>query len=207
MVPTTKNLTAPPTPKLDWSKYKNGARNGFSMPKLEGKVVLHSFRCQFVFKLHFQYGRRQPFWILASHKFRRHFREGHGAKFFLNTSKSSNQVSNLTMLSVGTGPPDCTQLIVGISQSTFTPDGTKTCTHFRAIRTKYSNLTVGSAASHFLLQFTALYYTLLIVPTMWVLLLTCFLSDLSYCLKAKYMPMCFNVTVLLDIDRWPHARL
>ena len=34
-----------------------------------------------------------------------------GAKFFLNTSKSSNQVSNLTMLSVVTGPPDCTQLI------------------------------------------------------------------------------------------------
>ena len=34
-----------------------------------------------------------------------------GAKFFLNTSKSSNQVPNLTMLSVVTGPPDCTQLI------------------------------------------------------------------------------------------------
>ena len=33
-----------------------------------------------------------------------------GAKFFINTSKSSNQVSNLTMLSVVTGPPDCTQL-------------------------------------------------------------------------------------------------
>ena len=58
---------------LDWSKYKNDARNGFSMPKLVGKVVLHSFRYQFI-------------------------------------SKSSNQVSNLTMLSVVTGPPDCTQL-------------------------------------------------------------------------------------------------
>ena len=33
-----------------------------------------------------------------------------GANFFLNTSKSSNQVSNLTMLSVVTGPPNCTQL-------------------------------------------------------------------------------------------------
>ena len=33
-----------------------------------------------------------------------------GTNFFLNTSKSSNQVSNLTMLSVVTGPPDCTQL-------------------------------------------------------------------------------------------------
>ena len=62
---------------LDWSKYKNDARNGFSMPKLVGKVVLHSFRYQFVFKLHFQYGHRRPFWILASHKFRRHFREVH----------------------------------------------------------------------------------------------------------------------------------
>ena len=57
---------------------KNDARNGFSMPKLVGKVVLHSFRYHFVFKLHFQYSHRQPFWILASHKFRRHFREGHG---------------------------------------------------------------------------------------------------------------------------------
>ena len=37
-----------------------------------------------------------------------------GAKFLLNTSKSSNQVSNLTMLSVVTGPPDCTQLQVDI---------------------------------------------------------------------------------------------
>ena len=85
---------------LDWSKYNNDARNGFSMPKLVGKVVLHSFPYQSVFKLHFQYGRRRPFWILASHKFRRH------------PSKSSNQVSNLTMLSVVTGPPDCTQLYV-----------------------------------------------------------------------------------------------
>ena len=34
-----------------------------------------------------------------------------GLNFFLNTSKSSIQVSNLTMLSVVTGPPDCTQLI------------------------------------------------------------------------------------------------
>ena len=46
---------------LDWSKYKNDARNVFSMPKLVGKGVLHSFRYQFVFKLHFQYGRRRPF--------------------------------------------------------------------------------------------------------------------------------------------------
>ena len=96
---------------LDWSKYKNDARNGFSVPKLVGKVVLHHFRYQFVFKLHFQYGHRRPFWILASHKFRRHFREGHGGYFFPNTSKSSNQVSNLTMLSVVTGLPDCTQLL------------------------------------------------------------------------------------------------
>ena len=33
-----------------------------------------------------------------------------GLIFFLITSKSSNQVSNLTVLSVVTGPPDCTQL-------------------------------------------------------------------------------------------------
>ena len=61
---------------FDWSKYKNDARNGFSVQNLVGKVVLHSFRYQ----------------------------------IFRNTSKSSNQVSNLTMLSVVTGPPDCTQL-------------------------------------------------------------------------------------------------
>ena len=34
-----------------------------------------------------------------------------GAHSFLNTPKSSNQMSNLTMLSVVTGPPDITQLI------------------------------------------------------------------------------------------------
>ena len=45
-------------------------------------MVLHSYPYQFVFKLHFQYGRRRPFWILASHKFRRHFREGHGGYIF-----------------------------------------------------------------------------------------------------------------------------
>ena len=60
---------------------KKDARSGFSMPQLVGKVVLHSFRYQFGFKLHFQYGHRRPFWILASHKFRRHFREGHGGNF------------------------------------------------------------------------------------------------------------------------------
>ena len=37
-----------------------------------------------------------------------------GLNFFLNTSKSSNQVSNLNMLSVVTGPPDCTQLLWNI---------------------------------------------------------------------------------------------
>ena len=63
---------------LDWSKCRKDARNGFSMPKLVVKVVLHSFWYQFVFKLHFQYGQRRPFWILAFHKFRRHFREDHG---------------------------------------------------------------------------------------------------------------------------------
>ena len=67
---------------LDWWKYQNEARNRFSMPKLVGKVVLHSFPYQFVLKLHFQYGRRRPFWILASHKFRHHFREGHGGLIF-----------------------------------------------------------------------------------------------------------------------------
>ena len=53
------------------------------MQKLVGKVVLHSFRYKFVFKLHFQYGHRRPFSILASHKFRRH-REGHGSFIFLS---------------------------------------------------------------------------------------------------------------------------
>ena len=40
-----------------------------------------------------------------------HFRVGHGSFFFLNITKSSNQMSKLTMLSVFTGPPDITQLI------------------------------------------------------------------------------------------------
>ena len=52
-------------------------------------------------------------------------RGSRGARFFLNTSKSSNQVSNLTMLSVVTGPPDCTKLnsnkaviVYGVNNST-----------------------------------------------------------------------------------------
>ena len=67
---------------LDWWKYNNDARNRFSMPKLVGKMVLHSFRYEFIFKLHFQYGHRQPVWALASYKFRRYFCEGHGGYFF-----------------------------------------------------------------------------------------------------------------------------
>ena len=49
---------------LDSSKYKNDARNGLSMPHLVGKVILHGFLWPFTFKLHFQYGRRRPSWIL-----------------------------------------------------------------------------------------------------------------------------------------------
>ena len=86
------------------------------MPKLVGKVVLHSFRYQFVFKLHFQYGHPRPFWIRLLTNSAAIFARVMGAKFFLNTSKSSNQVSNLTMLSVVTGPPDCTQLYEPIIQ-------------------------------------------------------------------------------------------
>ena len=104
---------------LDWSKYRNNARNWFSIPKLVGKMVLHSFRYQFVFKLHFQYGHRWPFWILDSAAI---FARVMGDDFFLNTSKSSNQVSNLTVLSVVTGPPDCTQLYYGQTIREFTTE-------------------------------------------------------------------------------------
>ena len=145
---------------LDSSKYKNHSRNGLSMPHLVGKVILHGFLWPFTFKLHFQYGRRRPSWILMiglvkiqkrCQKWILHakisrksgitqlsisicfqvtfpiwppaaifafgfsqipptFSRGSWGLFFFNTSKSSNQVSNLTMLSVVTGPPDCTQL-------------------------------------------------------------------------------------------------
>ena len=89
----------------DLPKYKNGVTNKLPMQHLVGKVVLHRFLCPFIFKFHFQYGRWWPFWILTSPKFRRHFRGGAWELiFFLNTPKSSNQVSNLTMLSVVTGP-------------------------------------------------------------------------------------------------------
>ena len=78
------------------------------MPHSVGKVVLHRFLCPFIFNLDFQFGRRRPFWISASTKFRGHFREGHGSSFFSNHTK----VSNLTMLSAVTGLPDITQLII-----------------------------------------------------------------------------------------------
>ena len=95
---------------LDWSKYKNDARNWFSMPKLVGKVVLHSFP----FNLFSSYISNMAasghfgFWLITNSA--AIFARVMGAKFFLNTSKSSNQVSNLTMLSVVTEPPDCNQL-------------------------------------------------------------------------------------------------
>ena len=90
---------------LDWSKYKNDARNVFSMPKLLGKVVLHSFWCQFVFKLHFQFGRRRPFLILASHKFCRHFREGHGNLIFSKYFKKLKSSVKLYYALSGHGTP------------------------------------------------------------------------------------------------------
>ena len=46
------------------SKYNNNARNGLSIPHLVGKVILHGFLWPFTLKLHFQYGRRRPSWIL-----------------------------------------------------------------------------------------------------------------------------------------------
>ena len=148
---------------LDSSKFKKDVLNVLSVPHLAGKVILHGFLWPFTFKLHFQYGRRRPSWILMvglvkiqkrCQKWILHAKTsrksgitqlsisicfqvtfpimaagGHfgfwlltnsaaifakvmGAKFCLNTSKSSNQVSNLTMLSVATGPPDCTQLCI-----------------------------------------------------------------------------------------------
>ena len=44
---------------LDSSKYKNDARNGLSIPHLEGKVILHGFLWPFTFN-----GRRRPSWNL-----------------------------------------------------------------------------------------------------------------------------------------------
>ena len=66
----------------DSPKYKKGVINRLPMPHLVGKVVLHRFLCPFIFKFHFQYGHLRAFWILASPKFRCHFREGHGSSFF-----------------------------------------------------------------------------------------------------------------------------
>ena len=58
---------------FDSSKYENDARNGFPMPQLVGQVILHGFLCPLVFKLHFQYGRRRPSWILL---FRQKYKNG-----------------------------------------------------------------------------------------------------------------------------------
>ena len=49
---------------LHSSKYKNDARNGLSMPHIEGKLILHGFLWPFTFKLHFQYDSRRPSWIV-----------------------------------------------------------------------------------------------------------------------------------------------
>ena len=49
---------------LDSSKYKDDARNWLSMPHLVRKVILHGLLWPFTSKLHFQYDRRRPSWIL-----------------------------------------------------------------------------------------------------------------------------------------------
>ena len=110
---------------LDGSKYKNDARNGFSMPKLVGKIVLHSFDINLLssYISNMATGGHFGFWFLTNSA--AIFARVMGRNFFPNTSKSSNQVSNLTMLSVVTGPPDCTQLITmnirkGIREYTIT---------------------------------------------------------------------------------------
>ena len=53
------------------------------MPHLVGKGVLHWSLCPFIFNFHFQYDCRQPYLILASPKFRRHFARVMGAHLFL----------------------------------------------------------------------------------------------------------------------------
>ena len=97
---------------LGSSIYRSDARNRLSMLHLVGKVVLHGFLCRFVFKLLFQYGHRRPFWLVPNSA--AIFARVMGAHLFLSTSKSSNQVSNLAMLSLVTGPPDITQLTVSV---------------------------------------------------------------------------------------------
>ena len=110
---------------LDWSKYKKkDARNEFSMPQLVGKVVLHSFRYQFGFKLHFQYGHPRPFWILASHKFRRQFREGHGGYFVSKYFKElkSSVKPYYTLSGHGTPrlhPTNCQRYVASLDERTY----------------------------------------------------------------------------------------
>ena len=94
----------------------------FSMPHLVGKVILHGFLWPFTFKLHFQYGRRRPSWILIF-----------GLQKWTLHAKISRK-SGITQLSISIcfqitfpiwpmaaildfgfmvmGPPDCTQLTI-----------------------------------------------------------------------------------------------
>ena len=82
-----------------------GDMNGLTMPRLVGKVVLHRFLWPFLFKLHFQYGRRWPFWILASPKFHRHFSEGLGSSIFSKYPKELKSSVKLYYALGGHGTP------------------------------------------------------------------------------------------------------
>ena len=100
----------------DLPKYKNGAINRLPMPHLVGKVVLHRFLCPFIFKFHFQYGRWRPFWILASPKFRSHFREGHGSSFFSKYPKELKSSVKPNYALGGHGTPRYHPTILGWSR-------------------------------------------------------------------------------------------
>ena len=80
------------------------------MSKLVGKWYYTAFDINFFssYISNMASGGHFGFWFLTNST--AIFARVMGSNFFLNTSKSSNQVSNLTMLSLVTGPPDCTQL-------------------------------------------------------------------------------------------------
>ena len=96
---------------IDLPKYKKGVINRLPNPHLVRKVVLHRFLCPFILSFIFNMAASGHFgfWLLQNSA--AIFARVMGAFFFLNTPKSWNQVSKLTMLSVVTGAPDITQLV------------------------------------------------------------------------------------------------
>ena len=61
-----------------WNGQNTKTMPEMDFPQISRKSGITQLSIAICFQVTFQYGHRRPFLFLASHKFRRHFREDHG---------------------------------------------------------------------------------------------------------------------------------